>query len=88
MGSGWGEAVSGHILSTSLATCTGGSGRELDYFIVSEGLQYRHTLTVLTDVGTKPHYPVRLCLDGAATSPHATTYSRTSHVPSSAASLT
>eukprot|EP00959_Pyramimonas_sp_CCMP1952_P039493 826531-Pyramimonas_sp.AAC.1 len=49
VGSGWVEAVSGHILSPQLATCTGGKGRVLDYFIVPEGLQYRHKLAVLTE---------------------------------------
>eukprot|EP00959_Pyramimonas_sp_CCMP1952_P324799 6798572-Pyramimonas_sp.AAC.1 len=48
-GSGWVQALSGHILAPTFNACASGHGRVLDYYVVSEGLQYGHQLTVLTD---------------------------------------
>ena len=64
---GWLDTVNGKVAATSAATCAGGAGAVLDYFVLSEAMAHLvQQVKVVSNSPTTPHSPV--CLTLLATS--------------------
>ena len=64
---GWLDTVNGKVAATSAATCAGGAGAVLDYFVLSEAMAHLvQQVKVVVNSPTTPHSPV--CLTLMATS--------------------
>ena len=60
---GWLDTVNGKVAATAAATCAGGAGAVLDYFVLSEAMSHLvQQVEVVDSSPTTPHSPVRLTL--------------------------
>ena len=58
---GWLDTVNGKVAATPAATCAGGAGAVLDYFVLSEAMaQLVQQVRVVDNSPTSPHSPVSL----------------------------
>ena len=56
----WLDTVNGKVFVPSAATCVGGEGAFLDYFVVSEAMAHLvHQAEAVDNSPTTPHWPVR-----------------------------
>ena len=61
---GWLDTVNGMVFASSAATCAGGAGAVLDYFVVSEAMAHLvQQVEVIDNSPTTPHWPARLTLN-------------------------